>query len=92
MARPVQVRPGLARLCRWESTRSWSTRSAVAILRRRYGLDGADPMTLREIGEDPTLGLDVSRERIRQIEAKAITGARRAMRDRGISAGDVAWA
>ena len=65
---------------------------AVAILRRRYGLDGADPMTLREIGEDPTLGLDVSRERIRQIEAKAITGARRALRDRGISAGDVAWA
>jgi len=49
-------------------------------------------MTLREISEDPTLGLDVSRERIRQIEAKAITGARRAMRDRGISAGDVAWA
>jgi len=65
---------------------------AVAILRRRYGLDGADPMTLREIGEDPTLGLDVSRERIRQIEAKAITGARRALRDRGISAVDVAWA
>ena len=65
---------------------------AVAILRRRYGLDGADPMTLREIGEDPTLGLDVSRERIRQIEAKAITGARRALRDRGIAAGDVAWA
>ena len=65
---------------------------AVAILRRRYGLDGADPMTLREISEDPTLGLDVSRERIRQIEAKAITGARRALRDRGISAGDVAWA
>ena len=65
---------------------------AVAILRRRYGLDGADPMTLREISEDPTLGLDVSRERIRQIEAKAITGARRALRDRGIAAGDVAWA
>lgn len=65
---------------------------AVAILRRRYGLDGADPMTLREIGEDPTLGLDVSRERIRQIEAKAILGARRALRDRGIGAGDVAWA
>ena len=49
-------------------------------------------MTLREISEDPTLGLDVSRERIRQIEAKAITGARRALRDRGIAAGDVAWA
>ena len=35
---------------------------------------------------------DVTRERIRQIEAKAITGARRALRDRGIAAGDVAWA
>ena len=42
------------------------------ILRRRFGLDGGDPMTLREIGEHYQL----SRERIRQIQERAISRIR----------------
>jgi RNA polymerase sigma factor (sigma-70 family) len=38
------------------------------VLRLRFGLDGADPKTLKEIGEM----LSLSRERIRQIESQAL--------------------
>jgi RNA polymerase primary sigma factor len=38
------------------------------VLRLRFGLDGADPKTLKEIGEL----MNLSRERIRQIEAQAL--------------------
>jgi len=38
------------------------------VLRLRFGLDGADPKTLKEIGEM----LNLSRERIRQIESQAL--------------------
>lgn len=38
------------------------------VIRQRFGLDGADPKTLKEIGEMMSL----SRERIRQIEAQAL--------------------
>jgi len=38
------------------------------VLRLRFGLDGSDPKTLKEIGEMMSL----SRERIRQIEAQAL--------------------
>jgi RNA polymerase primary sigma factor len=38
------------------------------VVRLRFGLDGTDPKTLKEIGEM----MDLSRERIRQIEAQAL--------------------
>jgi RNA polymerase primary sigma factor len=38
------------------------------VVRLRFGLNGADPKTLKEIGEM----MNLSRERIRQIEAQAL--------------------
>jgi RNA polymerase primary sigma factor len=38
------------------------------ILRLRYGLDGHEPMTLKEIG----VKVNLTRERVRQIEAEAL--------------------
>jgi len=43
------------------------------VIRMRFGLDGPDPKTLKEIGEMMSL----SRERIRQIEAQALEKLRR---------------
>ena len=38
------------------------------VIRQRFGLDGAESKTLKEIGEM----MNLSRERIRQIEAQAL--------------------
>jgi RNA polymerase primary sigma factor len=46
------------------------------VLRKRFGLDEAEPMTLREIGEQYSL----SRERIRQLQEQALAKIRRELR------------
>ncbi|MBK6917520.1 MAG: sigma-70 family RNA polymerase sigma factor [Deltaproteobacteria bacterium] len=46
------------------------------VLRKRFGLDEAEPMTLREIGEQYSL----SRERIRQLQEQALSKIRRELR------------
>lgn len=48
---------------------------AAKILKLRYGLDGEDPMTLKEIGQ--RIGL--TRERVRQIEHEALGELRTSM-------------
>jgi RNA polymerase primary sigma factor len=45
------------------------------ILKLRYGLDGSDPLTLKEIGEQ----INLTRERVRQIEHEALRKLRDAM-------------
>ena len=49
------------------------------ILRLRFGLDRGEPQTLEEVGEHFSL----TRERIRQIEARAISKLRHPSIDRG---------
>jgi RNA polymerase primary sigma factor len=52
---------------------------ASKILRLRYGLEGEDPLTLKEIGE--RIGL--TRERVRQIEHEALNRLREVMEGGG---------
>ena len=52
---------------------------SATILKLRYGLEGEDPMTLKEIGQ--RIGL--TRERVRQIETTALE---RLAREREIAA------
>lgn len=51
------------------------------ILRRRFGLDGDSPMTLREVGELH----DLSRERIRQLQERALSRLRREFSQAGLA-------
>lgn len=53
-----------------------------AIIRQRFGLDGAPPMTLREVGKLH----DLSRERIRQIQVHALARMRETFEHRGLVA------
>ena len=43
------------------------------VLVRRYGLDGKDPATLAELGDE----LEISREMVRQLQLKAVQVLRR---------------
>lgn len=53
-----------------------------AVIRKRFALDGEEPLTLAELGEIHCL----SRERIRQIEKQALSRMRVELRSRGIAA------
>lgn len=53
----------------------------LEVVTRRFGLDGANPMTLREVGEMHSL----SRERIRQIQESALKTLRREFQRSGLS-------
>ncbi len=48
------------------------------VLRLRYGIDDGKPRTLEEVGKE----FNVTRERIRQIEAKALRKLRHPSRSR----------
>jgi RNA polymerase primary sigma factor len=48
---------------------------AAKILKLRYGLDGGNPLTLKQIGEE----IGLTRERVRQIEHESLQALRDAM-------------
>jgi len=61
-----------------ESFMKYGDPREVDILKKRFGLGKTNPMTLEEIGE--TLTVPLTRERIRQIEKKALIDLRKRMR------------
>jgi RNA polymerase primary sigma factor len=70
---PASLEPmdGMDRSIQKEHLGTWITQlneREQKILRLRFGLDGTEPLTLAEIGRQ----INVSRERVRQLEAKAI--------------------
>jgi RNA polymerase primary sigma factor len=54
------------------------TEREAKVLRLRFGLDDGRPRTLEEVGKE----FDVTRERIRQIEAKALRKLRHPSRSK----------
>ena len=57
----------------------------ATVLRMRFGIDGHDPRTLKEIGEQ----LGLTRERVRQIETEALNRMADSMEDRGPESDDL---
>jgi RNA polymerase primary sigma factor len=67
----------------WEETRDVLRElkpMEIDIIKRRFGLDGEEPATLKEIGE----GYDLSRERIRQLQEQALDKLRKALKRKGV--------
>jgi len=54
------------------------------VVRARFGLDGTGPKMLDEIGD----ALGITRERVRQIQAKSLTKLRKMMRKMGVPQAD----
>jgi RNA polymerase primary sigma factor len=65
-----------------ESSMQSLTSFEVAVLRFRYGLDGDEALTLREVGDKYNL----SRERIRQVQEAALAKLRVAFESEGVVA------
>ena len=55
------------------------------VLRRRFGLEGDEPETLETIGR----GLNLTRERVRQIEGAGLRKLRALLHARGVEASDI---
>jgi len=51
------------------------------VIERRFGLNDHEIMTLEELAEE----MDLTRERVRQIQIEALNGLRRIMKRDGIS-------
>jgi RNA polymerase primary sigma factor len=67
----------------WEETRDVLRElkpMEIDIIKRRFGLDGEEPATLKEIGE----GYALSRERIRQLQEQALDKLRKALKRKGV--------
>ena len=58
------------------------TEVQATVIRLRYGLDGGDPLTLEQVGER----IELTRERVRQIEAKALRMLRHPSRTEALRA------
>ena len=56
------------------------------IIKERFGLEGEDPKTLETVGRE----FGITRERVRQIEAKALGKLKRMAEDTEIEFSDVA--
>lgn len=61
-----------------ESLMSYLDERERTIMRKRFGFDGEDTYVLQQIGEE----LNISRERVRQIEAQALRKLRSIARKR----------
>ena len=64
--------------CVGQALTEFPDRRGEYILRQRFGLDGNEPRTLEEIGQK----LNLSRERVRQIEARALEHLRGSARSK----------
>ena len=52
-----------------------------SVIERRYGLNGTEICTLEQLAQD----LELTRERVRQIQLEALSSLRRILRRNGIS-------